>query len=127
MRHPQGDAGARNARDDLVETDCAEECHDVSVVAVQAARRNRLSAIAAVLARPLPGPSAAIAGLARLIKARPAARALAMVTASTLLTISSSGIGRPYASICLASWPTRASELSSAIKSPAFIWALARL
>src|SRR4249920_4027875 len=37
--------------------------------AAQAARRTGLSAIAAVLARPLPGPRAAIAGLARLIKA----------------------------------------------------------
>ena len=38
---------------------------------------------------------AAIAGLPRPISARPAARALVTVTASTLATISSSGIGRP--------------------------------
>src|SRR5262245_2510521 len=96
VRRPQSDAGTRDARDDLVEADGSEECHGRKAGrAVQAARRNRLSAIAAVLARPLPGPSAAIAGFARPISAAPAARALATVTASTFATISSSGIGLP--------------------------------
>src|SRR6188508_1152115 len=96
VRPPYSHASARDARDDLVEADGSEKCHGRKAGrAVQAARRNRLSAIAAVLARPLPGPSAAIAGFARLINAAPAARALAIVTASTFATISSSGIGLP--------------------------------
>src|SRR5215211_2923201 len=60
-----------------------------------AARRNRLSAIVAALSRSRLGPSAATAGRLRLIRLTPAARALSTVTASTLATISSSGIGRP--------------------------------
>src|SRR5262245_11576866 len=60
-----------------------------------AARWHRLSAIVAALSSPRLGPSAATAGRLREISARPAVRALSTVTASTLATISSSGMGRP--------------------------------
>src|SRR5215813_5329104 len=93
VRRTQHHARAGHARHCFVGTYGSEKRH--GRIAGHAARRTRLSAIAAVLARPLPGPSAAIAGLARPIKARPAARALSTVTASTLATISSSGTGRP--------------------------------
>src|SRR6476469_6545791 len=93
VRRTQRHARAGHARHCFVGTYGSEKRH--GRIAGHAARRTRLSAIAAVLARPLPGPSAAIAGLARPIKARPAARALSTVTASTLATISSSGTGRP--------------------------------
>src|SRR5262249_5428584 len=93
VRRTQRHARAGHARHCFVGTYGSEKRH--GRIAGHAARRTRLSAIAAVLARPLPGPSPAVAGLARPIKARPAARALSTVTASTLATISSSGTGRP--------------------------------
>src|SRR6266545_2215588 len=108
----------------LGETDRAKERH--GGLRDQAAFRARLSAIVAALSRPGPGPSAATAGRPRAISARPAARALSTVTPSMRATSSSSGIGRPQAKIWRASCSVRALELSSAIKSPAFICALAR-
>src|SRR5471030_3201419 len=91
LRHAQADARAGDRRHRFVETDGTKKRHDVA----QAALRTRPSAMAAVLSSPLPGPSAAIAGLLRPISAWPAARALSIVTASTLATISLSGIGLP--------------------------------
>ena len=91
-----------------------------------AARRVKVSAIAAALSSPEPSPRTAVASLPRAISARPAARALSTVTASTRATNSSSGIGRPRVIIWRASCSMRAPELSSAISSPAFICALAR-
>jgi hypothetical protein len=70
--------------------------------------RTRLSAIVAALSRPGPGPSAAIAGRPRPIKACPAARALSGVTDSMRSTSSSNGIGRPQAKIWRASCSVRA-------------------
>src|SRR3954453_7880850 len=85
LRRAQVNAIAFDDRQRLGKAEGAEEGHAM----VQAAGRPRLSAIAAALSSPRPGPSTATAGRLRPISALPAARALSTVTASILPTISS--------------------------------------
>src|SRR5262249_54532224 len=119
LRRAQHDAVAFDALQRFRKIDGAEKSHWlVQPDQGHAARRIRVSAIAAALSSPEPRPRTAVASLPRAISARPAARELSTVTASTLATSSSSGTGRPRVIICRANCSIRAPELSSAISRP---------